>query len=168
MGCSIRLEGDVRGLMRQMKHFADMDKKRITSAMASAVRFSTLERFKQEKGPDGKKWKQSIRVAQEGGKTLTHTALMKNSIQRKSDASGFAVGTNVLYASTHQLGDKERKITIRAKTSKGLVFKNADGKWIRKRQVTVKVKIPARPFLGLSEEDLQELKGTLEDAIGKE
>ena len=60
-----------------------------------------------------------------------------------------------------------RKITIRAKTSKGLVFR-IDGKWIRKRQVTVKVKIPARPFLGLSEDDMQEIKATLEDALGEE
>ena len=43
-----------------------------------------------------------------------------------------------------------------------------DGKWIRKRQVTVKVKIPARPFLGLSEDDMQEIKATLEDALGEE
>ena len=92
---------------------------------------------------------------------------LRNSIRAKSDASGFTVGTNTIYASTHQLGEKGRKITIRAKTSKGLVFKIGD-QWIRKRQVTVRVKIPARPFLGLSEDDLQEIKGTLEDALGEE
>ena len=36
---------------------------------------------------------------------------------------------------------------------------------MRKQQVKVTVKIPARPFLGLSEEDMQEIRGTLEDAL---
>ena len=167
MGYSIRLEGDVRKLMKRLKHYSDLDKKHITAAMAEAVRTSTLERYKQEKDPEGKKWKSSIRAEAEGGKTLTDTARLRNSIRAKSDASGFMVGTNTIYASTHQLGEKGRKITIRAKTSKGLVFKIGD-RWIRKRQVTVRVKIPARPFLGLSDDDLQEIKGTLEDALGEE
>ena len=164
MGYSIRLEGDVRKLMKRMKGFSELDKKGVTAAMAEAVRTSTLERFRTEKDPEGKKWKSSIRAATEGGKTLTDTARMKNSIKGKSDASGFAVGTNTIYASTHQLGEPGRKITIRAKTSKGLVFK-IGGKWIRKKEVTVRVKIPARRFLGLSEDDMQEIKGTLEDAL---
>ena len=167
MGYSIRLEGDVRKLMKRLKHYSDLDKKHITAAMAEAVRTSTLERYKQEKDPEGKKWKSSIRAEAEGGKTLTDTARLRNSIRAKSDASGFTVGTNTIYASTHQLGEKGRKITLRAKTSKGLVFKIGD-RWIRKRQVTVRVKIPARPFLGLSDDDLQEIKGTLEDALGEE
>lgn len=167
MGYSIRLEGDVRRLMARMKQFSELDKRQVTAAMAEAMRTSTLDRFRNEKAPDGQRWKQSIRASAEGGKTLTNTARMKNSIHSQSDASGFAVGTNTIYASTHQLGEPGRKITIRAKTSKGLVFR-IDGKWIRKRQVTVKVKIPARPFLGLSEDDMQEIKATLEDALGEE
>lgn len=103
------------------------------------------------------------------GKLLSHLLreMWIEIIRAKSDASGFTVGTNTIYASTHQLGEKGRKITIRAKNSKGLVFKIGD-RWIRKRQVTVRVKIPARPFLGLSDDDLQEIKGTLEDALGEE
>ena len=135
--------------------------------MSEAMRTYTLDLFRNEKAPDGQRLKSSIRASTEGGKTLTNTARMKNSIHSQSDASGFAVGTNTIYASTHQLGEPGRKITIRAKTSKGLVFR-IDGKWIRKRQVTVKVKIPARPFLGLSEDDMQEIKATLEDALGEE
>jgi len=159
---SIRLDGDTRRLMKRLRQLADIDKKGINAAIAEAVRESTLERFRTQKDPDGKKWKQSIRAAQEGGVTLVETAGLKNSIKSKSDASGFAVGTNKIYAATHQLGAKNRRITIRAKTSKGLVFQ-VDGRWIRKKQVTVRINIPARPFLGLSDDDMQEIKGTLED-----
>lgn len=41
-----------------------------------------------------------------------------------------------------------------------------NGKWVSKKQV--RVKIPARPFLGLSDEDMQEMKATVEDFIGRE
>ena len=37
------------------------------------------------------------------------------------------------------------------------------GRWVTKKQV--KVSIPARPFLGLSEEDMEEIKATVEDFI---
>lgn len=129
--------------------------------MAEAIRGSTVERFKTQKGPDGKKWKQSIRAIEDNGVTLVKSAGLRNSIKSTADDAGFAVGTNKIYGSTHQLGDK-RRITIKAKTPKGLLFK-IDGQWIRKKQVTVRVNIPARPFLGLSDEDMEEIKGTVED-----
>ena len=44
MDYSIRLEGDVRKLMKRLKHYSDLDKKHITAAMAEAVRTSTLDR----------------------------------------------------------------------------------------------------------------------------
>jgi len=41
-----------------------------------------------------------------------------------------------------------------------------DGRWISKKQV--RITIPARPFLGLSDEDMQEIKATTEEFIQKE
>ena len=81
----------------------------------------------------------------------------------KSDASGFAVGTNVKYAATHQFGEPGR--TIRARKKKALRFQ-VGGKWVTKKQV--RITIPARPFLGLSEDDMQEMKATVEEFIQKE
>ena len=40
------------------------------------------------------------------------------------------------------------------------------GKWVTKKQV--RITIPARPFLGLSEDDMQEMKATVEEFIQKE
>ena len=40
------------------------------------------------------------------------------------------------------------------------------GQWISKKKV--KVNIPARPFLGLSDEDMQEIKATTEEFIGRD
>ena len=161
---SIKLSGDTRELLRRIRDFAEIDKKKINSVLGEALKSSAKERFKTEKSPEDKKWKTSLRASTESGKTLTKSAVLKNSIHKRSDASGFAVGTNVIYAATHQLGDEGRQITIKAKTSRGLVFW-IGGKWIRKKQVTIKVKIPARPFLGISDEDRKEIKGTIEDFL---
>lgn len=160
---SIRLDGDTRALLRQLRHYSELDKKNLNAALAEGVRESTLERFKQSKDPTGRRWKTSIRAATEGGKTLVQSAQLRNSIKSKSDAKGFAVGTNVKHAATHQFGEPGR--TIRARRKKALRFQ-VGGKWVSKKQV--KVSIPARPFLGLSDEDMQEIKGTVEDYVGRE
>ena len=159
---SIRIEGDTRGMLRKIRSFAELDKKKINAALSQGTRESTLERFKTSKGPDNKAWKTSIRAASEGGKTLIQTAQLRNSIRSKSDASGFAVGTNTKHAATHQFGEQGR--TIRARRAKTLRFQ-VGGQWFSKKMV--KVNIPARPFLGLSDEDMQEMKGTVEDFISR-
>lgn len=160
---SIRLQGGTAALLRKMRRYSELDRKGLNTALAEGVRESTLERFKQGRGPDGKRWKTSIRAAETGGKTLIDSSQLRNSIKTTADASGFAVGTNVKHAATHQFGDKGR--TIRAKRAKNLRFQ-VGGQWISKKKV--KVNIPARPFLGLSDEDMQEIKATTEEFIGRD
>ena len=162
-GYSIRLEGDASELLRTMRAYGALDKKRLNTVLAESARESTLERFQQGKGPDGKRWQSSIRAAATGGKTLVLTAQLRNSIRSYADEKGFAVGTNAKHAATHQFGESGR--TIRAKTKKGLRFQ-AGGRWITKKQV--RTRIPARPFLGFSDEDLAEFQGTVEDFIEQE
>ena len=50
--------------------------------------------------------------------------------------------------------------TIRAKNKKYLTFK-IGGQW--KKAASVKVSIPPRPFLGVSEQDEQDIKDALEE-----
>lgn len=159
---SIRLEGDTRAMLRKIKSFSELDKKKLNAALAAQTRTATLDRFKKGKGPDGKLWEPSARVKEKGGKTLIQTAQLRNSIRVKSDGSGFAVGTNLKHAATHQFGEKGR--TIQARRAKNLRFQYK-GRWISKKKV--KISIPARPFLGFSEDDQQEMKSTVEDYIGK-
>lgn len=162
-GTSIRLDGDVSALLRRMRSYSEIDRKNLNAALAETARESTLERFRQSRDPDGKKWKTSIRAESTGGRTLIDTAQLRNSIKSYYDDKGFAVGTNAKHGSTHQFGAKDR--TIRAKTTRGLRFQ-VGGKWVTKQQV--KVDIPARPFLGLSSEDMEEIKATVEEFIGGE
>ena len=94
---------------------------------------------------------------------MIQTAQLRNSIHARSDASGFAVGTNVKHAATHQFGEPGR--TIRARRKKALRFQ-VNGRWVSKKKV--RIAIPARPFLGLSEEDMREMKATVEEFVGRE
>lgn len=164
---SIRIEGDIQPLLNRFKSLSEIDKKGINHSIAESIKSSTKERFRTEKAPDGKKWEKSKRVSDQGGITLVDTAGLKNSIKYSADKSGFAVGTNKIYAATHQLGAKNRRITIRAHTPKGLIFQ-INGQWIRKKEVKISVNIPKRPFLGLSDEDMDEIKGVINDYFAEE
>lgn len=156
---SIRLEGDTRQLMKKLQKLQNIDTTGINKDIAESLRTGTVERFKEQKDPSGKKWKNSIRASENGGITLTDSARLKNSIKTSANRSGVAVGTNTIYAGTHQFGARR---TIRAENRRGLRFKIGD-KWITKKKV--KVNIPARPFLGISEDDQKEIKSILEDAL---
>lgn len=161
---SIHMDGDTRRLLRRINRIASIDKKAVNAALASAMRTSTRQRFRTQKSPEGEKWKDSLRVSQHGGLTLSDTGRLKNSIRSRVESTGFAVGTNVIYASTHQLGEKGR--TIMAKTSRGLRFRGINGNWVNKKKV--RIVIPARPFLGFSEEDYAEIKATLNDVLSED
>ena len=116
---------------------------------------STIQRFDDETAPDGSKWPQSIRARVEGGKTLTDSARLKMSITHRSDSSSAEWGTNVIYAAVHQSG-----ATIRPVSAKALSFRLPGNL----RFVSVKeVVIPARPFIGLSAEDEEEIVALGED-----
>lgn len=156
----IRLQGDVRALMRKMGKLQELDKRGANKVLAQVLRTSTIQRFKNEEDPEGKSWKPSLRAQEDNAKTLSKTGLLRRSIKTTADDTGFAVGTNKIYGATHQYGDDDRR--IRARNAKGLRFK-VGGRWVTKKQVTVS--IPARPYLGVSEEDMAEIKGTMEDLL---
>lgn len=155
----VRLDGDKRRLLKHLQALGDVDLKGVNKSLAEGLRTSTMERFRKEKDPEGKDWKTSVRAQEEGGKTLTQTARLKTSIRSTASAKGFAVGTNDIRAATHQFGDER---TIRARRGPVLRFQ-VDGKWYSKKEVHVK--IPARPFLGVSEDDEKEIQRTLEKAL---
>lgn len=116
---------------------------RIGAALVS----STQRRFEAQAGPDGVPWRRSLRATAGLGQTLLDSGRLRQSITHRAERDQVDVGTNVLYAAVHQFG-----ATIRAKTGRGLRFRVGD-RWVTKRQVT----IPPRRFLGLDDEDRDEI-----------
>lgn len=156
---SVRIDGEVDALLARLNQMAGIDKAGTMNAIAEGLRTSTLERFQSEESPEGTRWKPSIRAARQGGKTLTKSVGLKNSIRAQSDGTGAAVGTNLVYAATHQFGDER---TIRARNGKYLRFQLGD-RWVS--VPSVRVNIPARPFLGVSKEDEEDIRLILHEVF---
>jgi phage virion morphogenesis protein len=103
--------------------------------IGEALASSTIARFDAGAGPDGTPWEPSQRAERESGKTLVDTGRLRGSIGYEASPSQVSVGSNLVYSRIHQLG----------------------GKAGRGRAVT----LPARPYIGISEEDLQEARAIL-------
>ena len=156
------LSGDVRGLQKKIAGLSHINRYALMKNISEGLRSSTLDRFRSTKSPEGKLWEPSLREKEGRGITLTKTALLKSSIKSIADATGAAVGTNTIYAATHQFGDEGR--TIRAKRVKSLMFLYK-GSWVKVKKVTVN--IPARPYLGVSKEDMNDIKSEVQAAVRK-
>ena len=115
------------------------DTQALMESVGEALRSGTIERFEAEEDPQGKKWKPSARAMAGGGKTLDNESHLKDSIDYAATSDKVMVGSNLPYARIHQLGGK---------TGKGH-----------------KVDMPARPYLGVSEEDMDEVRETMADFL---
>ena len=157
MSSNVVIKGDVQRLRKYLDKLQNVDITEINSVLADQTRSSIELRFRSGKDPEGNKWQPSKRVREEGGQTLVKTTDLKNSIQSKVLPEGFAVGTNVKYATTHQLGAKDR--VIKPKKKKVLRFP-INGSFRSAKEVHVD--IPARPFMGFSEQDYLDIQETIE------
>ena len=115
------------------------------NTIGEALVSGTLERFENEESPDGKKWEPSGRAWTQGlksrrgrmGKTLQDTGRLRSSIDYAVTADSVLVGSEVEYARIHQMGGR---------AGRGHT-----------------VKIPARPYLGVSKADKAEIKAIMLD-----
>lgn len=150
MAVSIRVDSNAPQVLRLLTAIREMGEhpRPLLEQLAFLGENSTRERFDNQTDPDGRRWKPSLRVQLQGGKTLTKDGHLGDSITSRADDDAAEWGTNRIYAAVHQFG-----ATIKAKNGGFLQFPLAGGGWVAKRQVTV----PARPFLGLSREDEQDV-----------
>jgi phage gpG-like protein len=117
---------------------------------------STRLRFKNQVGPDRKRWVPSIRARETGGQTLVQKARLLRSNTHSADNNGTSWGTNVIYAGTHQFG-----AVIKPKAAGALRFRMPGGRFVTVKKVT----ISARPFIGVNAEDGREMLALTNDAI---
>lgn len=152
-------DSELDALIGRLDQISGIDKAGVMNAIAEGLRTSTQERFRTGTAPDGSRWTPSMRARLGQGNTLIISHDLETSIHTKADATGAAIGTDKEYAATHQFGDER---TIRAKKGKYLKFQVGD------RTVytpSVRVNIPARPFLGISDSDKEEIRELLEEVF---
>ncbi|WP_083545494.1 phage virion morphogenesis protein [Sulfitobacter alexandrii] len=111
---------------------------------------STKDRLRETNtAPDGAAWPKSFRAELDGGKTLHDSGRLANSIQYLAGPAQVEVGTNVIYAGIHQTGG-----TIVPKAGGALAFGLPNGEFA----VVGSVTLPARPYLGISDLDRDDIE----------
>lgn len=150
MAVSIRIDSNLPMVRRLFKALQKMgaNPQPLLADIAALGENSTRARFRNQTGPDGQRWKPSLRAQFNGGKTLTKDGHLGDSITHSADRKTAAWGTNRIYAAIHQFGG-----TIKAKGAGGLRFAIPGLGWRTVQQV----EIPERPFLGISREDEQDI-----------
>jgi phage virion morphogenesis protein len=118
---------------------------------------SVEERFRTETDPEGQPWEplSPFTLANKrNDKILTESGGpgLRGSIHYQVGSNSLEQGTNKIYGAIHQLGG-----TIRAKRAPALAIGSPGGAFALVKQV----KIPARPYLGLSEDDRQAIDAIL-------
>ena len=119
------------------------DTKDLMRNIGVAMKAGTVRRFQAGEGPDGEGWtavKTGSRKNRRGrARPLLDTGRLRKSLAISATATEVHVGSNLVYARIHQLGGQAgpgRKVTI-----------------------------PARPFLGISEEDREEITALIKEHL---
>jgi len=123
-------------------------------AISEDMHAAVMENFEQQGRP---KWKSIERA----GEILQLTGRLKRSIDSDSDNDSAVVGTNVIYANIHNQGGKTRPHVIRPRNKKALAF----GGRVVKKVNHPGSDIPARPFLTMTDEDLDGVTQTINDYL---
>lgn len=138
---------------------------------------STWERFATGRTPDGARWaplSDLTKPLKRIDKILIESSRLRDSVNwRVGGRDTLSVGSNVIYAAIHQFGGKIK----RKPGGPPLIFPVGRQVVMGKRGQPLKkagpleyvfaneVTIPARPYLGVSKEDLAAIKGVLLDHL---
>lgn len=156
-------DAEVRQAFSQLAALGD-DLTPVMDEIGAALVASTLLRFEDGQGPGGVPWKKSRRAEEQGGQTLVDTGLLRQSITHQPGPRGVDVGTPDKRAAIHQFGGR-----IEAKTARGLRFnlpwevKPGDDGW----RIVKSVTMPARPFIGVDQDDAREVVAIVADHIAR-
>lgn len=147
---------DFQGRLRKLRErVADLDTRELMGTMGGEILARTMKRFENAEAPDGSRWPVTIRQKMGDSRTalLGPGSKLARSYNWRAGSDSVEIGSNWKYAAIHHFGG-----TIRAKRAKALRFRIGDT-WVMKKAVT----IPARPALGVNDEDERYLVETAED-----
>lgn len=143
----------LRRAFADLGRIAKEDRARPLTVAAEKMLNSTKRRLGGTTDPDGNAWPSlnaDYAAQKRGGGMLRESGMLAGAASLKHDLRGdtVAIGTNRIYAAIHQFGGK-----ITPKTSGGRLAFMLGGRRLFARSVT----IPARPFLGFSRDDIEEV-----------
>jgi phage virion morphogenesis protein len=129
---------------------------------------STQKRFDEQRDPEGHPWKRDLPSTWARKKTkriLRESGQLQDTIHYQAGSHELLVGSNKSYAAIHQLGGQTKAHVIRPKNKKALFWAGAAHPVKSVRHPGSK--IPARPFLGMSERDKTRILEIAADYMAK-
>lgn len=136
------ITGDFRALKRMQANVKDMATPKWRRGLAANLGEEALnqvaEGFARERDPYDRPWKKSIRAREQGGQTLSASARLRRSFTRRgvqARPDGFTIGSNVIYALTHQKG-----AVIKPRNGKYLRFR-VRGRWVQVKRVRIPMRM---------------------------
>lgn len=154
--------------LRRLRELTGGQRTGLMQAIARYMLTAAELRFRRQVGPDGAAWVRSRRAQREGGQTLRDTGRLRASLVWHASPREAVVGTNVVYAPVHQFGINE-VVSVRPHRRQVRSSNRARGtvavKVVPVRGHTRRMFFPARPFLGFSQGDRQEILDILRAGI---
>jgi phage virion morphogenesis protein len=150
---SIALHVDIAAIDRLAERVArlgSLDRSQLLEDLGAEVESQTKRRIEDEKrGPDGTPWaawsESYAKTRHQNHSLLMAEGNLDDSIQHLVTGGNVEIGSNLVYASTHQFGLDMSVLST-------------------KRRVTV----PARPYLGLSGENISDLAAIVDDFLDRQ
>ncbi|SDG21391.1 phage virion morphogenesis protein [Rhodobacter capsulatus] len=156
------IEQGLAEALARIERLSALDRHELMDTIGRLAQLQTRQRIEVEKtAPDGTPWAKTWR----GSSILFNTGTLADSIDYLSNQHEVRVGSALVYARIHQFGG-----TIKPKNKKALSFAVPGG--LRKampggsEKVFLKsVTIPARPYLGLSADNIAEAEEVIAEFI---
>jgi len=168
-GVVIKIDADGESVVMQALHRLsglEETQQRLFDTIGQTIVSNIRNRWTQGEGLEGK-WRLSGRVKREGGTTLRKTSRLMDSITHNVLQSGVEIGTDVVYGAIHHFGGEIRH---EARMRRTYFRQGRDGtvgnRFVRKSRSNFMqesmgkayiINMPARPFLGLTEQDEQDV-----------
>ncbi len=167
-------DNDIKRLLDDLSRRLD-DMSPAMRAVAHEMKNSVLKNFEAEGRP--RRWKPSKRALREHGKTLQDKGRLAGSFSTDHGRNYAEVGTSVEYAPTHQFGARKgefgrKTVTIKAHRRKVKSRDIRKGRrllaqgvaFVKEHQRIMEFPwgdIPARPFMVVPDEDMEDIKDIL-------
>ena len=151
----LAVEMQLNGLGRAtqaIERVTGWDRLELMDVIGRLCQLQTRRRIRSEKiGPNGELWPHNRR----GSAPLYASGALHDSIDYQAGLGQVTVGSPLIYAAINHFGG-----IIKAKNAKALAFMSGN------KQVFAKsVTIPARPYLGISPQNAQEIEEVVADFI---
>ncbi len=173
---SVRLEYDLSAINRlnqRIARLADLDRRGLMQTIGAVVESQTRRRLANEKrSPDGTPWaawsEQYAGFRHGGHSLLEGDGNLIDSLTHEVSADSVEIGSNLIYARIHQDGSGDEPVNVPAhqrRITKAFGRDLPSPVWANVKAYAFNQNIPARPYLGLSEDNQAELEDVIEDFL---